>query len=411
MSRISLSLLAVAAIVAASGCGRFGYEPNPNLSADAGGGGVVDSAPVAHDAPTPDAPPKLPDANLDPNAWWDFAWPHRVKLLLKLDDVGVQLTDVAVPVFLDSDRVDFSLLADDGADLRFIGSDGRTELDYEIEQFVTGVEALVWVRLPSVALTAEGDHFWMYYGAADAEPGQRPSAVWSKRYAAVWHLGADPADGTRSDSSGAGNHLTSFGTVTTDSGILADATDFLPEAQAALLKIEDAAQTGLDTGAELSVEFWINAAAGGVEMVPLAKMDSAGVGTFEITRFPDETFGFDFAPSCDASSSLAGGRRLDAGRWHHVALSYNGARLQMILDGVLEADVAVGGADEAICDSTEAFVLGAHADGITPYQGMLDEVRISRFAVSPARMNFEVQAMQDRLLEYSPFETAPDAGP
>ncbi|GAB4527747.1 MAG: hypothetical protein Tsb0020_45140 [Haliangiales bacterium] len=402
--------MAAATIVAASGCGRFGYEPNPNLGADAGGGGAVDSAPVAHDAPTPDAPPKLPDANLDPNAWWDLAWPHRVKLILEPGDVGVQLTDVAVPVFLNNDRVDFSLIAEDGADLRFIGSDGRTELDYEIEQFVAGVEALVWVRLPSVALTAEGDHFWMYFGASNAEPGQRPSAVWSKRYAAVWHLGADLADGTRSDSSGSGNHLTSFGAVTTDSGILADATEFLPEPQPALLKIEDAAQTGLDTGAELSVEFWINAAAGGVEMVPLAKMDSAGVGTFEITRFADETFGFGLAPSCNSSSSLTGGRRLDAGRWHHVALSYNGARLQMILDGVLEADVTVADGAETICDSAAAFVMGAHADGVTPYQGMLDEVRISRFAVSPARMSFEVAAMQDRLLVYSLFETAPDPG-
>ena len=61
---------------------------------------------------------------------------------------GSELQDYTVPIILNSSNFDFNKAKDDGSDIRFLASDGRTLLDYWIQYWdKDNQEALVWVKL------------------------------------------------------------------------------------------------------------------------------------------------------------------------------------------------------------------------------------------------------------------------
>ena len=124
---------------------------------------------------------------------------------------GVEtLTDVPVLVRLGPDTEGFSYsgmaFPDTGADLRFMDWDEKNVLPYEIDEWHTDGESLVWVKLPELK---KGTRFKMFYGGAVVSSmdetthrmGYRGEAVWSD-YAGVWHMNED--SGTAYDSTANG---------------------------------------------------------------------------------------------------------------------------------------------------------------------------------------------------------------
>jgi len=79
-----------------------------------------------------------------------------------------------------------------GYDILFRASDGKTQLDHEIEKYdgVNG-QVVAWVRLPSVngAGAASDTQIYMYYGDGSISlPTQNKAAVWDSNYMDVFHL-------------------------------------------------------------------------------------------------------------------------------------------------------------------------------------------------------------------------------
>ncbi len=64
--------------------------------------------------------------------------------------------------------------------------------------------------------------------------------------------------------------------------------------------------------------------------------------------------------------------------WHSAALSYDGTNMRVFLDGSLQATVAAVSSSSP--NSTLEMYVGARPSGEQPFQGSLDEVRISRVA-------------------------------
>ena len=86
-----------------------------------------------------------------------------------------QLTDFPVLVRLDSARVNYDELQDEGADLRFIDADQQTELPHDIELWAPGGASFVWVRVPLIDAGSGADHIWLYFNndsASAPEPAQ-----------------------------------------------------------------------------------------------------------------------------------------------------------------------------------------------------------------------------------------------
>lgn len=97
----------------------------------------------------------------------------------------VDLVDMAVPLFLDDTRLDYSHVTDPMTDLRFHDPDTDTELPFEVEQWNPLGESVVWVRVPTIDAGSKSDRILMYFGA-DAEGRADASEVWTE-YELVAH--------------------------------------------------------------------------------------------------------------------------------------------------------------------------------------------------------------------------------
>ena len=135
----------------------------------------------------------------------------EVPLTLHNNTRNELLTDFPVLVALDPSRIDYSICAPGGADLRFFAADDATPLPYEIETWNAGGRSAVWVRVPSIPALADGN-IWMHYGDPNATDMSNPPGVWSSEHVVVWHLSQDPAGGATDavrDSTSRGHHGTS----------------------------------------------------------------------------------------------------------------------------------------------------------------------------------------------------------
>src|SRR4051812_9279449 len=133
---------------------------------------------------------------------------------------------------------------------------------------------------------------------------------------------------------------------------------------------------------------------GGIDAVPLVTKGRAEVdGTnqdmnyFLGIRASDNVLIADFEEGASAASPgqnhpLAGTTPLAMGVWYHAATTYDGAKLRLFLNGILEAELAVGQPPRS--DSIQHAGLGTalNSQGVPDgyFKGALDEVRIWNYA-------------------------------
>ena len=97
--------------------------------------------------------------------------------------------------------------------------------------------------------------------------------------------------------------------------------------------------------------------------------------------------------------------RLDDGRWHHVAATYDGSTKRLYLDGVEAANATQTG---SIFSSGDACAIGSKARGVGEFfRGAIEEVRVWTNARSQAQiiqnMNQPLVGNEPGLLAYFPF--------
>ena len=134
------------------------------------------------------------------------------------------LTDFPVLVVLSTNSIAGFRYSDfgspsDGADLRFISSNGVDELSYEIEKWDPSGSSYVWVKVPRIA--GSTDCIYAYWGKSgmSAPSYTTNGTTWASSYAGVWHLNGT---GNQMDSGTNRNSGTSMG-ATRVSGRMAGA--------------------------------------------------------------------------------------------------------------------------------------------------------------------------------------------
>ena len=160
------------------------------------------------------------DSNYDNNGTlgWNnewASWSYRKKITIDNTKVATtSQTDFPVLVNLTTDISLSTNAQDDGDDIVFTASDGKSKFDHEIESYASSTGALVaWVRIPYLAHDADTE-IYMYYGNSGASDQQNVEGVWDSNYKMVQHMDEDP------DAGGAGDILDSTsnnndGTATT----------------------------------------------------------------------------------------------------------------------------------------------------------------------------------------------------
>jgi len=104
-----------------------------------------------------------------------------------------------------------------GNDIIFTADDGVTQLNHQLEKYVsTTGELVVWVRIP-ILYTSINTYIYMYYGNA-AAPDQSTATTWNNDYHGVWHL----HNNSMNDNSGNGYNLTNNGTTNQSPARMAD---------------------------------------------------------------------------------------------------------------------------------------------------------------------------------------------
>ena len=93
----------------------------------------------------------------------------------------------------------------------------------------------------------------------------------------------------------------------------------------------------------------------------------------------------------ETTTAVLSGPRVDDGRWHHVALAWNGTVVGLYVDGCQERT----GTFQAALTPTEPLVFGASTDHTNLFVGAVDDVRFRDEAVAATQLRAEFERVRD----------------
>jgi len=348
------------------------------------------------DTSQPDA--MQPDASGDP--WAQQGWTRRRRIDVNNGDVDQALGNFPVLVRLDENRIDYGLTAAGGADLRFV-TPGGAQLPHEIDSWANSGESIVWVRLNTLPTAGSGIWIWMYYGNDEAQDDQRAAEVWSADYVGVWHLNPD-----LQDSSASGSHATDHSTVDAV-GLLAAGRD-IGDVQNHYLEVDDLDMlNSIDDGVCFSAWVYRQSAQSSWSTVG-GRSRGTGSQNHFLMGFRDDQY-IDYIVTGTGGSWYASPTsRAPVQTWIWVALTYDGAAVQLWVDGAPLAD-ATHSISGSFTDDTTIMHIGADTDnGTSSYDynldGIVDEVRLARVGRSATWMRLQNASMRDQLLSFGAAE-------
>ncbi|MCP3854940.1 MAG: signal peptidase I [Actinomycetia bacterium] len=151
-----------------------GYLGEVRLSSRVWSGSEISLAAAYHQSPGATVSAAAPTGG----TWFDQGdWTVRHPLTVDADLVAGALTDY--PLLVQLSDVNLAAAAQaDGDDLVFVGADGVTRLDHELESWNSVTGALTaWVRLPTLDDVVDTELF-LYLGNGTAGDQQDPTGVW-----------------------------------------------------------------------------------------------------------------------------------------------------------------------------------------------------------------------------------------
>jgi len=338
----------------------------------------------------------IPAAHAE-GSWWnqDFAFRKAITLdtTAKGGNVATAVGRVPLLVRLHSGNFTFDGVSESGADVRFVAADDKTPLNYQIESFdpVLGV-GLVWVDVPQLAADSQ-QQIWMYYGNPKAQGAEKTGAVFDADYAAVYHFedaaGTPPHDATAYGNNAIGNAVPTVDGVIGKAARL-DGTTFMTLPGGVSMNVAE--------GGSFTFSAWIKP-----DPMPAGRtvVYARHQGDRKLLVGLDN--GVPFVQLDDATS--AAGEPIKAGAWTHLAVVASGAAIQLYVDGRPYATLDA----KLPALTSEATVGGdgnAQADGVVPFTGLVDEVRVSRVARPAALIAVDAQSQgaESKLLAYGADE-------
>jgi biopolymer transport protein ExbB len=334
-------------------------------------------------------------------AWWNKDWPYRKQITIDTSSKGVELRQpvgrAPLLIRLHSGNYKFDDSAQDGVDLRFVASDDKTPLAYQIESFdpLLGV-ATVWVDVSQFPVDATKS-IWMYYGNKKASAAGDAAAVFDADYVAVYHFiaatGAPPKDST-AYANGAQTAPASID----DAGVIGKSAHFTG---AGPMLIPASASMAIRAGQPFTFSAWVRMDAPQANAALYARRDggaSVVVGVDQGTPF--------FEVNGQRTPAAAA---LVKGQWSHIAYVADGRTGILYVNGKPAGTGA--GALPALNSPT---AIGADVPGgtLSGFQGGVDEVRISKAARSAALIQADAasQGADSRLTLFGADEKQSGAG-
>ena len=315
-------------------------------------------------------------------SWWQADWKYRKPITVDAAAAGLSAGTGRMPVLvrLHVGNFVFDGVAPDGRDLRFIAADGRSVLNYQIEQFDTALGmALIWVDAPNVG-AAGPQTIWMYYGNEKAPPGGNGQLSFDPDYTAVYHFG-EPAGAPR-DVTAYANHarnsLESVDGATVGRGLLLRGDEPLVVPGSPSLTIAE--------GGAFTFSVWIKPD----RLTPNQTLYARHEGANRLRVGLDNGTPFVEVNDSRAVADIT----LASGQTAHVAVSAGDGQALLYVDGreaarlaatlpALSADTLIG-KDAAAAAQEKGGVSSGSPPGeaavaeTTPFVGVIDELRFSK---------------------------------
>ncbi len=320
----------------------------------------------------------------------DCTFDRYRKITIQSSQVEADLTDF--PVMIKITGADFQSIEDDvtdadGDDIIFRLTLPGDQLDHEIEVYDTTNDImLAWVKVPNISSSSDTD-IYMYYGnACISSSTQDAAGVWSNGYEAVYHLHDDYLN---SEGTSARNG-TNNGSVHTSgyTGQIAEAADF---------EYTDPDDVAIGdwtvSGNEITIQAWMKWDSRPSNATLLDKSNGSGyVWNLSKSKTGVHHRLEGWIKTGDGTVQIGGSTDLDAGTWYFVVLKYDGntgvQRMDLRLNNTAYNNVTqTGNLDTS---SSVNIKIGDNANGDDdPFDGVIDEVRISSAARSDAWLNTE----------------------
>ena len=328
-----------------------------------------------------------------PNAdWWNDSWGKCRNITVS----GPTATLTDYPAYINLDNTSNMKAA--GADLRFInascGNNG-SELSFEIEKFDTD-DAHIWVKIPSIGTS--GKTISVYYNNSGASDGQNATDVWDSNYVLVLHLNE-----TRSTDANHYQDSTSFsndGTLTDAdsgavrvSGMVAGCIDFDGD-NPDHIAIPDGAE--LDITDSYTLEYWANPDAITAFRGVTGKWTDAADKYHMYTGFYNQNLFI--KQQCDGVDFVAyGNDGLSINTWYYSVfqLDKTATDIRVYYNATLDTTTDTGSYTSAQVTDDDLWI--GHPQAFAePYNGEIDELRLSDIARSAGWTNYTYQIIANQ---------------
>ncbi|EJM27317.1 DUF2341 domain-containing protein [Pseudomonas sp. GM25] len=300
-------------------------------------------------------------------AWWQDDWHYRKQIAVDTTPQGAAINQAlgrtALLVRLHTGNFTFDGVKEDGSDLRFVAADDKTVLNHQIESFdaLMGM-ALIWVDVPNVEGGQRQD-IWMYYGNQKAPATGNGQLTFDPNYTALYHF--DGATGTPAKDTTAYGNTAQSATGAAIDGVVGRALQF--SGQPLLLPASPSLQH--NAGSAFTFSAWLRLDQANGEQLILARREGTNsllVGVNQGVPFVE----------IDGQRAVAT-QPLNPGQWQHVALTAEGAKVTLYINGREGAALA-----QSMPAFNSVMAIGAdlHEGPFQPFVGAIDELRLSKVA-------------------------------
>jgi len=301
------------------------------------------------------------------HAWWQDDWHYRKQISVDTTPQGAAINEAlgrtALLVRLHTGNFTFDGVKEDGSDLRFVAADDKTVLNHQIESFdaLMGM-ALIWVDVPNVEGGQRQD-IWMYYGNQKAPSTANGQLTFDPSYTAIYHF--DGSNGTPAKDTTAYGNTAQNATGASIDGVIGRALQF--SGQPLLLPASPSLQH--NAGSAFTFSAWLRLDQANGEQLILARREGTNsllVGVNQGVPFVE----------IDGQRAVAT-QPLNPGQWQHVALTAEGSKVTLYINGREGATLA-----QAMPAFNSVMAIGAdlHEGPFQPFVGAIDELRLSKVA-------------------------------
>lgn len=322
-------------------------------------------------------------------AWWQDDWHYRKQIAVDTTPQGAAINQdlgrTALLVRLHTGNFTFDGVKEDGSDLRFVAADDKTVLNHQIESFdaLMGM-ALIWVDVPNVEGGQRQD-IWMYYGNQKAPATGNGQLTFDPNYTALYHF--DGATGTPAKDTTAYGNTAQSATGTAIDGVVGRALQF--SGQPLLLPASPSLQH--NAGSAFTFSAWLRLDQASGEQLILARRE----GTQSLLVGVSQGLPFVEIDGQRAAATQA----LTPAQWQHVALTAEGSKVTLYINGRESAALA-----QAMPAFNSVMAIGADLQegAFQPFAGAIDELRLSKVARPAALLLADAtsQGAESKLVAY-----------